>query len=106
MDAFGDIIFLKDSALSKFGSPVQQLLRQHFRDERVISRYFTTAWPPRSSDITSVYHRRKVSVPDLKSNIRHHIPEILTDSLRSAVENMILLLEQIVENEDGHIEQF
>ncbi|GBL84603.1 hypothetical protein AVEN_191069-1 [Araneus ventricosus] len=47
-----DIIFMHDGAPPHSDRRVKQLLRQHFKDARVISRHFPTAWPPRSPDIT------------------------------------------------------
>ncbi|GBL74718.1 hypothetical protein AVEN_243593-1 [Araneus ventricosus] len=47
-----DIIFMQDCAPPHIDRRVKQLPRQHFTDARVISRHFTTAWPPRSLDIT------------------------------------------------------
>ncbi|GBL83841.1 hypothetical protein AVEN_132714-1 [Araneus ventricosus] len=88
---------------------VKQFLRQHFTDARVISRHFPTAWPPRSPDSTTcdfwlwgflrdnIYRKRPASLPDLKDSIRRHVRDIPADSLRSAVENMVLRLEHIVE---------
>ncbi|GBL77713.1 hypothetical protein AVEN_152932-1 [Araneus ventricosus] len=95
---------------------VKQLLRQHFTDARVISRHFPTGRLPRSPDTTpcdfwgflkeNIYRKRPESLPDLKDSIRRHVLDIPADSLRSAVENMVLRLEHIVEHEEEHIEQF
>ncbi|GBM95766.1 hypothetical protein AVEN_182714-1 [Araneus ventricosus] len=113
-----DIIFVQDGAPPHIDRRVKQLLRQHFTDARVISRHFPTAWPPRSPDVTpcdfwlwgflkdNIYRKRPASLPDLKDSIRRHVLDIPADSLRSAVENMVLRLEHIVEHEGGHIEQF
>ncbi|GBM01400.1 hypothetical protein AVEN_236219-1 [Araneus ventricosus] len=54
----------------------------------------------------NIYRKRPASLPDLKDSIRHHVLDIPADSLRSAVENMAVRLEHIVEHERGHIEQF
>ncbi|GBL82308.1 hypothetical protein AVEN_252474-1 [Araneus ventricosus] len=115
---FQDIIFMQDGAPPHIDRRVKQLLRQHFTDARVISRHFPTAWPPRSPEFTpcdfwlwgflkdNIYRKRSASFPDLKDSIRRYVLDIPVDSLRSAVENMALRLEHIVEHEGGHIEQF
>ena len=43
---------MQDGAPPHIGKSVQQLLRQHFTEERDISRCFHVAWPPRSPDLT------------------------------------------------------
>lgn len=47
-----EMVFMQDGAPSHSGRAVQQFLRQHFTDDRVISRYFHMAWLPRSPDLT------------------------------------------------------
>ncbi|GBM77343.1 hypothetical protein AVEN_2176-1 [Araneus ventricosus] len=44
-------IFMEDGAPFHIATPVKQLLNLHFGNDRIISRYFPTAWPPRSSDL-------------------------------------------------------
>ncbi|GBM06734.1 hypothetical protein AVEN_62983-1 [Araneus ventricosus] len=44
-------IFMQDSAPPHIATPVKQLLNLHFGNDRIISRHFPTAWPPRSSDL-------------------------------------------------------
>ncbi|KFM75033.1 hypothetical protein X975_05140, partial [Stegodyphus mimosarum] len=46
------MIFMRDGTPPHVAVQVQQILRQKFTTERVISRYFRTAWPPRSPDLT------------------------------------------------------
>ena len=45
------ITFMQDGAPPHIGLCVQQFLRQHFTNDRVISRAFPTIWPPRSPDL-------------------------------------------------------
>ncbi|GFT82384.1 uncharacterized protein TNCV_2388811 [Trichonephila clavipes] len=45
------ITFMQDGAPPHIRICVQQSLRQHFTNDRVISRAFPTAWPPRSPDL-------------------------------------------------------
>ena len=44
-------VFLQDGAPSPIAQQVTALCRAHFGDERVISRGFPTAWPPRSPEL-------------------------------------------------------
>ncbi|GBO27520.1 hypothetical protein AVEN_245013-1 [Araneus ventricosus] len=113
-----DIIFVQDGTLPDIDRRVKQLLRQHFTDAQVISRHFPIAWPPRSPDVTpcdfwmwgflkdNIYSRRPAPLSDLKDSFWRHVLDIPTDSLHSAVENMVLRLECIVEHEGGRFEQF
>ncbi|GBM68317.1 hypothetical protein AVEN_24177-1 [Araneus ventricosus] len=43
-------IFMQDGALLHIVTPVKQLLNLPFRNDKIISRYFPTAWPPRSPE--------------------------------------------------------
>ncbi|GBO01185.1 hypothetical protein AVEN_234091-1 [Araneus ventricosus] len=109
---------MQDGAPPHIDHHVKQLLRHHFTDARVISPHFRTACPPLSPDITlcdfwlwgflkdNIYRKSPASLSDMKDSIRRHFLHILADSLRSAVENMVLQLYHIVEREEGHIEQF
>ncbi|GFV37059.1 uncharacterized protein TNCV_2382061 [Trichonephila clavipes] len=45
------ITFIQDGAPPHIGLYMQQFLWQHFTNDRVISRAFPIAWPPRSSDL-------------------------------------------------------
>ncbi|GBM87610.1 hypothetical protein AVEN_119538-1 [Araneus ventricosus] len=44
-------IFMQDGAPPHIATPVKQLLNLHFGDERIISRYFPTAWSQLSPDL-------------------------------------------------------
>ncbi|GBM94792.1 hypothetical protein AVEN_69347-1 [Araneus ventricosus] len=44
-------IFMQDCAPPHIATPVKQLLNFHFGNDRIISRDFPTACPPRSSDL-------------------------------------------------------
>ncbi|GBM75493.1 hypothetical protein AVEN_183809-1 [Araneus ventricosus] len=44
-------IFMQDGAPPHIATPVKQLLNLHFGIDRIISRHFPTAWPPRSPDL-------------------------------------------------------
>ncbi|GBM41523.1 hypothetical protein AVEN_32328-1 [Araneus ventricosus] len=44
-------IFAQDGASPHIATSVKQLLNLHFGNDRIISRHFSTAWPPPSSDL-------------------------------------------------------
>lgn len=79
-----------------------KLLRRTFIDIDVISQCFPTPWLPRLSDLTpcgfwlwryfkdNVYRRRLITVTNLNNIASHDNQNIHVDSLRSAVENVIL----------------
>ena len=46
------IIFMRDGAPPHIALTVQQLLKHHFTDERIIIRSFPNPWPPRSPELT------------------------------------------------------
>ncbi|GBM40785.1 hypothetical protein AVEN_80795-1 [Araneus ventricosus] len=46
-------IFMQDGAPPHIATPVKQLLNLHFRNNRISSRHFPTAWPPRSPDLNT-----------------------------------------------------
>ncbi|GBN45640.1 hypothetical protein AVEN_99127-1 [Araneus ventricosus] len=39
--------YMQDVALPHIATPVKQLLNLHFGSEKIVSRHFPTAWPPR-----------------------------------------------------------
>ena len=47
-------VFKQDDAPPHIGRCAKQLVRRHFGDERIISRQFPVAWPPRSSRLESL----------------------------------------------------
>ncbi|KFM74594.1 hypothetical protein X975_20604, partial [Stegodyphus mimosarum] len=110
-------IFMQDGAPPHIATLVKQLLISHFGDDRIISRHFPTAWPPRSPDLNPcdfwlwgylknvVYSGRIANLADLKTSIMHHIHSISTDTLRSVVEPAVLLFQLAAEQGGEHIEQ-
>lgn len=112
------ITFMQDGAPPHNGLCVQRFLRQHFTDDRVISRSFPTSWPARSPDLTPcdfwlwghlknvVYQGNVATLADLKDRITLHVRMITGDQLRSAVEHTVHRLHVLHLNEGGHIEQF
>ncbi|GFX88480.1 uncharacterized protein TNCV_2279481 [Trichonephila clavipes] len=111
------ITFMQDGALPQIGLCVQQFLRQHFTNDRVNSRAFPTAWPPRTPDLNPcdfwmwgylknlVYRGRLITLADLKDSITLHVRSISVDQLRSAVEQTLHRLQILHLEEGNHIEQ-
>ena len=79
---------MQDGASAHIARCVKQLLRSHFGNERIISRQFPTAWPPRSPNLNpcdfwllgylkSMVHRDLItSLSDLKENIERYVHNI------------------------------
>ncbi|GFW84315.1 uncharacterized protein TNCV_1131841 [Trichonephila clavipes] len=111
------ITFMQDGAPPHIGLCVQQFLRQHFTNDRVNSRAFPTAWPPRTPDLNPcdfwmwgylknlVYRGRLITLADLKDSITLHVRSISVDQLRSAVEQTLHRLQILHLEEGNHIEQ-
>ncbi|GFW84945.1 uncharacterized protein TNCV_682331 [Trichonephila clavipes] len=111
------ITFMQDGAPPHIGLCVQQFLRQHVSNDRVISRAFPTAWPPRSPDLNPcdfwlwgylknlVYRGRLITLADLKDSITLHLRSISVDQLRSAFEQTLHRLQILHLEEGNHIEQ-
>ncbi|GFX54233.1 uncharacterized protein TNCV_2338671 [Trichonephila clavipes] len=111
------ITFTQDGAPPHIGLCVQQFLRQHFTNDRVISHAFPTAWPPRSPDLNPcdfrlwgylknlVYRGRRITLADLKYSITLHVRSISVDQLRSAVEQTLHRLQILHLVVGNHIEQ-
>ncbi|GBM29925.1 hypothetical protein AVEN_111232-1 [Araneus ventricosus] len=47
-------IFMQNGTLQHIAIPVKQLFNLHFGNDKIISRHFPTAWPPRSPDFLRV----------------------------------------------------
>ncbi|GFT99002.1 uncharacterized protein TNCV_3793841 [Trichonephila clavipes] len=111
-------IFMQDGAPPHIARCVNDLLRRSFGDDRVLSRHFHHAWPPRSPNLSpcdywlwgylksQVYHDRPTSLGMLKDNIRLQCLTITSDMLYSAVHNIIPRLQLLLRNDGEHIEHF
>ncbi|GBL92350.1 hypothetical protein AVEN_35877-1 [Araneus ventricosus] len=111
-------IFTQDGASPHIATPVKQLLNLHFRNDRIISHHFATAWPPRSPDLNPcdfwlwgylkdvVYAAPIANLAELKNRITQHILNITTETLRSVVEYAELCFQLIGKNCGHHIEHF
>ncbi|KFM73360.1 Transposable element Tc1 transposase, partial [Stegodyphus mimosarum] len=107
-----------DGAPPHIARRVKDLLRASFGDDRVLSRHFRHAWPPRSPDLSpcdywlwgylksQVYCDRPTSQGMLKDNIRRQCLTITPDMLCSAVRNINPRLQLLLRNDVEHIEHF
>ncbi|GBM02965.1 hypothetical protein AVEN_222293-1 [Araneus ventricosus] len=112
------IILTQDNDPPHIATPVKQLLNLHFENDRIISRHFPTAWPPRSPKLNPcdfwlwgylngvVYGDPIANLAELKNRITQHIHDITTETLRSVVERAILRFQLIGEYGGQHIEHF
>lgn len=111
-------IFMQDGAPPHIALPVQALLRRNFSDDRVISRSFSTSWPPRSPDLNPCdfwlwgylkSHVYKGNVPNLavlKDRISQCVSNLQTNELRSAVECVVHRMQFLEQTDGGHIEPY
>ena len=86
---------MKNGAPPHIGRQMQRLLRETFKDDRLISRRFLNPQPVRSPDLDPcdiwllVYLKDRVyqgyvpTLRDLKSSIRQHVAEIPRELLRA-----------------------
>ncbi|GBM06498.1 hypothetical protein AVEN_58333-1 [Araneus ventricosus] len=110
--------FMQEGSPLQIATPVKQMLNLHFGNDRIISRHFPTAWPPRSPDVNPcdfwlwgylkdvVYGGPIANLAELKSRNTQHIHNITTETIRSVVEHALLLFQFIGENGGQHIEHF
>ncbi|GFV11914.1 uncharacterized protein TNCV_109621 [Trichonephila clavipes] len=111
-------IFMQDGSPPHIARRVKDLLRRLFGDDRVLSRHFHHAWPPRSPDLSpcdywlwgylksQVYRDRPTSLGMLKDNIRLQCLTITPDMLYSVVHNIISRLQLLLRNDGEQIEHF
>ncbi|GBM42884.1 hypothetical protein AVEN_245708-1 [Araneus ventricosus] len=90
-------IVMQDGSPPHIATPLKQLFNLHFGNDRISSRHFPTAWPPRSPDLNPcdfwtwgylkdvVYGGPIANLPELKNRITQHIHNIITETLRSVV---------------------
>ncbi|GBN41737.1 hypothetical protein AVEN_192270-1 [Araneus ventricosus] len=111
-------IFIQYGVPPQIATLLKHLLNLHFVKDRIISRHFPTAWPPRSPDLNPcdfwlwgyikdvVYGDPVANLTELKNRITQHIHNITTETLRSVVEHAVLSFQLIGENGGHHIEHF
>ncbi|GBN34165.1 hypothetical protein AVEN_24354-1 [Araneus ventricosus] len=88
---------MQDGAPPRIARPVRALLRAHFRDDRVNSRSFPTAWPPCSPVLNPcdfwlrgllkdrIYGGSIRTLPELKASLTRHVAAIDREILRGTV---------------------
>ncbi|GBM18011.1 hypothetical protein AVEN_238403-1 [Araneus ventricosus] len=111
-------IFMQNGAPPHIETPVKQQLNMCFGKDRIISRHFTTAWPPLSPNLNPcdfwlwgylkdvVYGGPMANLAELKKRITQHIHNITIETLRSVVEHAVLRFQLIGENGGQHMEHF
>ena len=109
-------IFMQDGAPPHIGLRVQEVLRQHFTNDQIISRAFPVKWPARSPDLTPcdfwlwghlkrlVYQGNVDNVATLKDRITLHVKQINEHLLHSAVENVVQRMHFLEHMQGQHIE--
>ncbi|GBN12334.1 hypothetical protein AVEN_95190-1 [Araneus ventricosus] len=109
---------MKDGTPPHIATTVTQPLNLYFGNDRIISRHFPSAWPPRSPDLNPcdfwlrgylkdvVFGSPIANLAELKNRIVQHIHNITTETLRSVVEHVVLRFQLIGENGGQHIEHF
>ncbi|GBL93012.1 hypothetical protein AVEN_54648-1 [Araneus ventricosus] len=109
---------MQDGPPPHIATPVKQLLNLHFGNDRIISPYFSTAWPPRSPDLNPcdfwlwgylkdvVYGDPIANLAELKYGNTQQIHNIASETLRSVLEHDVLRFQLIRENGGEHIENF
>ncbi|GBM11634.1 hypothetical protein AVEN_16948-1 [Araneus ventricosus] len=108
-------ICIQDGAPPHIATLVKQLL--NLGNDRIISRHFSTAWPPRSSDLNpcdfwlwgylkDVYGGTIANLAGFKNRIKQYNHNITTEALRSVEEHAVLRFQLIGENGGHHIEHF
>ena len=92
------------------------ILRRSFGDDRVLSRHFRYAWPPKSPYLNpydywfwsylklQIYRYQPTSIGMLKENIRRQFLTIPTDMLYSAVHNIVPRLQLLMRSDGRHVE--
>ena len=73
-------VFMQDDALPHISRCLKQLLCCHFGDERIISRQFLTAWPPKSPQLESL----QFLALEIPQAIVYHDPIHLYPTLKKA----------------------
>ncbi|GBL86262.1 hypothetical protein AVEN_131989-1 [Araneus ventricosus] len=113
-----DFILIQDGTSPHIDRRVKQFIIQLFTHARVIRSSFSNSMTSSFARLhtlrllvvgslkDNIYRKRPAYLPDLMDSIPRYVRDIPADSLRSAVGNMDLRLEHIVEHEGDHFEQF
>lgn len=109
-------VFMQDGATPHIGREVKELLRANFGENRVISRAFQDAWPPRSPDLNPcdfwlwgflkdrVYSGGIRTIPELKASITRHVADIPRELLRATIAHAIMRFQRVIDVDGAHVE--
>jgi len=108
------ITFQQDGAPVHISKLCKETLNYHF-GERIISRGFPVAWPPRSPDFTpadywlwgflkdKVYRCRPSNLYELRNSIEREVRLISEEQLKSAIGNFPLRMSAAIEMHGRHV---
>ncbi|GBM40407.1 hypothetical protein AVEN_122627-1 [Araneus ventricosus] len=107
---------MQDGTPPHIAQQVQELLRSHFEDDRVISRSSPTVWLSRSPDLNPrdfwlwgflkdrVYEGNIRTLPELKASLTCHVSAIDRETLRTTIEHATVCFENVLDADGMHIE--
>ena len=110
------IIFKQDGATPHIVNPVKHLIKRHFRNARIISHHFSTAWSSRSpgpnpcdfwlwSYLKDVLFSTPIAYfAEMKAHIEQHILNVTPETLRTKVENTVSRFQLLAKNGEQHVE--
>jgi hypothetical protein len=91
------------------GNQVKDFLHAHFTEDRIISRHFKNAWPPRSPDLNpcdfwlwgalkeDIYSTKPHTIDELKCRIYEAVSHIKPADVSLAVSNLYDRLDLLAE---------
>ena len=112
------IIFMQGGSPQIIPNPVYQLLKKHFENAKIISRYFPTAWTSRSHDLNScylwlwgslydvVFSTQIAYLAEMKVRIVQHILNVTPETLQAVIQYAISRPQLLPENCGQRIEHF
>lgn len=107
--------FQQDGATAHTAKKSMSLLRERFPN-RMISKYATVAWPPRSPDLTApdfflwgfvkneIYRTPVKSIKELKTRIRKCIKSISLQTLQGVMRSVEARCKECLRRQGGHLE--
>jgi transposase len=102
-------VFMQDGAPPHVGNQVKDFLHAHFTEDRIISRHFKNAWPPRSPDLNpcdfwlwgalkeDIYSTKPDTIDELKCRIYEAVSRIKPADVSLAVSNLYDRLDLLAE---------
>ncbi|GBM61978.1 hypothetical protein AVEN_140522-1 [Araneus ventricosus] len=104
---------MQDGAPPHITLCVKNVLKNHFTEERIISRHFCNLWAPDLDpcDFWLWEHLKHLisrdnprTLPNFKNSFLRHVLNISQNTLRSTVEHGILRLQMVAENDGSRVE--